>query len=179
MPTPVEYSSASKHLEGLPFDGSRIKAVYKGPKQTRLVVLHDGRMVTLHRSEIHELAKFQGLLTYRARYLKADRQGKIAMLRKSRERQNAILRRHMAALAEGAAITEPSISRAIRARIRQLDRQHFGSPLIGETPATAVANPHFGPHHTFRVTERTGIAFRTIMRHGKPHVIPIHVPMGD
>lgn len=179
MSLPIERSSASDHLRGLPFDGSAIKVVYKGPKQTRLAVLEDGRMVSLHRSEVHELAKFQGLLTYRGRYLRAKRSEKIAMLKKSRERQEAILRRHMERLAEGESVSEPSVSRAIRATIRRLQRQSFGSPLIGETPATSVAPPHFGPQHTFKVTERTGIKFITKRRNGRSYVVPMSVPVSD
>lgn len=172
----LEPSSTSKHLRGLPFEGSTIRATYKTGGGRRLIQLANGKTVKASRADLHELAKFQGLLQYRGRLLgaksAADRR---AILRASLNRQTAILNKAIAREKAGMDVAPPSVVPQIARRLAMLERLQYGSPLVGDTPATAgVGGAHYGPAKTFSTIARTGVQFRTIKRGGRVRVVPMH-----
>lgn len=171
-----EISSASTFLQGFVVDNRPLKQITKGKGGVRYLEFRGGGRTTVDRAFVHELAKLKGTVEYRAKLLAAktpaERRHRI---RVSRNRQQAILMGYVGRLRHGASTAPAHIrERLIRQATRLLRGRHrFGSPILGETPATSVVPPSHGPAKTFSTIARTAVKFRTITRRGKHYVIPM------
>lgn len=165
-------SSASDLLTGTMFHGKHIAKVTRGKGTSRTLHFRGKGKEVVDRATIHELAKLQGLLQYRTRYLAARGPEKRRMLAKSTKRQQVLLRNYLARQ-EGniAALPAGQQAAARRGLQRVRKRAHrLGSPLIGQTPASSIVNPRTS---AFRVAKEAGVAFKTVRRKGRTYVIPV------
>lgn len=167
-------SSASALLKGFTFDGKAIQRITKLEGGKRRIVFRGKTHVDVDRATVHELAKWRGTIQYRQKLLDAPTlSAKKAIIRASRGRQLAVLKRHIARLEEGGQVAPAHVRARIERKIAALKRMRFGSPILGETPATSAVPPHHGPAKTFSTIARSGVQFRTFTRHGRHYVVPI------
>jgi len=175
----LELSSANELLRGFKFRGRGgqlhpiTRVVKLGGARRR--IHWRGGFENVDRATIHELAKLRGTLQYQRRLVAAPtRKLKRHYLKVSRDRQRLLLHRYMGRLEASLPHAPASVRRTIKAQLTHLRSiaRTFGSPLIGETPATSVIPPHYGPHKTFSVAARTAVTFKTKRRRGRTYVVP-------
>lgn len=154
------------------YHGKRIARVTRGKGTSRTLHFSAGGKQIVDRGTVHELAKLQGLLQYRSRYLAAKGPEKRRMLARSTKRQQVLLRNYLTRQ-EGAILALPLVQRAAARReveaLRKRGHQ-VGSPLVGLTPASSIVNRRTP---AFKVAKEAGISFRTIRRKGRTYVIPV------
>lgn len=146
--TTSRLSSASSLLKGSEYQGQRIARVTKGGGTRRVLHFTTGKRKSLHRREIHELAKLRGLQVYKQKYGLSTSTEKRAMVRKSTKRQKAIMRNQLAFLGGQLKDTPKAHKKALQAHIRSLKRAKFGSPLVGKRPATSFVSRRAWEHGT-------------------------------
>jgi hypothetical protein len=167
----TERSSTSGLLAGTLYGGRPISHVTRGKGAVRRLHFTTGRPVQVTRGELHELAKLNGLMAYRARYVAAPTREKRRMLATSKKRQQAILRNHIRRL-EARLVHAPEPVRArIQADLTRLSQARVGSPLIGRPTATDFIAPR--RTRQARVAKNAGIRFVTIGTGARRRVIPI------
>lgn len=170
----LERSSTDTALRGWTLDGRTIAKIEKLAGGRRLVSYVSGKPSVEHRSTLHEMMKARGWVEYRKRleHAKTPKERR-AIIAASLKRQRGIMQRHLEDLKRGALDSPPHVRKRIARRIRALQRMRYGSPILGQTPATSAVPPHFGPAKTFSTLKRTGMRYRTIRRRGRSLVIPI------
>lgn len=154
------------------FHGKHIARVTRGKGTSRTLHFSGKGKEVVDRATVYELAKLQGLLQYRSRYLSARGPEKRRMLAKSTKRQQVLLRNYLARQEGNIAalpLTQRAAARKELVKLRKRGRQ-VGSPLIGQAPASSIVNRRTS---AFRVAKEAGITFRTVRRKGRTYVIPV------
>lgn len=170
----LERSSTDAALRGWTLDGRTIAKIEKLGGGRRRVSYVSGKPSVEHRSTLHEMMKARGWIEYRKRLEQARTPAeRKAIIAASLKRQRGILGRHLEDLAQGAIDAPRHVRLRIGKRISALKRAKFGSPILGQTPATSAVPPHFGPAKTFTTLRRASVRYRTITLRGQRRVIPL------
>ena len=157
-------SSAHDLLRGTTYNGKRISGVYRGPGAERRLTFDRGGHLTVHRSEIAELAQVEGARRYRRKYRAASRAEKRRMLAVSEARQRAIKRNWLARRAKLMADVPVEERKLLASELRRVRRKQFGSIHVGKTPASSL---HSRAGQAFAAAKRAGARWVTVRRQGK------------